>query len=69
MQNEEHMYETLQDRKMAITPRMLGCGTLKIAGAIHPFMFMQRLGSCLSDLEGLTKANFIRVQIYKDCLA
>ena len=59
----------LQDRRIAITPRMLGNGTLDIAGASHPFMVMQRLGTCLSDTEGLTKAAFIRVRACKPCSA
>ena len=69
MQTEKDMYEMLLDRKIAITPRMLGTGTLNIAGASHPFMVMQRLGACLSDTEGLTKAIFIRVRACTKCTA
>ena len=69
MQTEKDMYEMLEDRRIAITPRMLGTGTLKIAGASHPFMVMQRLGTCFSDTEGLTKVAFIRVCACKDLTA
>ena len=49
MQTEVKAYQKLKQRQKgaSIAPQLLGHGALKINGASHPYMVMQRLGESL----------------------